>query len=1008
MSDHVNAFVPTTRQWLVAVICLLVLLGAGLYRTHTVLYDHARSMAEHQLQSVATLRSREIQRWLDDRLVFLSEPPDGVMAQNLTRLLKHRDDASANRALQARFRHVHAAIPEIAAIGLYDLAGHPVLGSKDAHSLSDEHHHLETRHVLEQRRAGLIDFHRLDDATGKVVLDILVPLSAGPEEEEGGTGAMVGYALFEIDPTQVLYPMLSRWPVSSSTAESLLARREGTEVVFLNPLLHQAAPPLSLRLPVDTPGLVLGKVLRGEGEVQTGVDYRGEPVLAVVLRNPDTDWLLIAKMDDSEIYRDARREFLWISVVSLLFLAALLALGRVFVTALRARAREARYRILAESGSDMVWLYELAAQRFTYASPSVERLRGYTVAESLQQTMQEVMTPESYRMVAEELPKWLGSFAAGGASDRTRNYQLTQTCKDGTTIETEVVATLIADAQGRPTHIQGISRDISERKRAENELRKLSLAAEQSPVSIVITNLDAEIEYVNEAFVRATGYSREEAHGQNPRILQSGRTPRASYEEMWANLSQGLPWEGELYNRRKDGSEYVELASITPIRQSDGRITHYLAVKEDITERRRVEAALAESEEKFRTIYDTINDALFIHDAVSGRILDVNAKACQMYGCSREQLLALDVGAFSAGTSEHAMKVALERLQQAHEKGWQAFDWLARDSTGRQFWVAVNLQRLQLGGGQRVLAVVRDIDSRKHAEEDLKRALAEAKALNIKLTEAQSQLLQSEKMASIGQLAAGVAHELNNPIGFVSSNLGTLESYLKDIFAITTAYEAAEVSLGDQCPPLEAVKSLKAQKDFDYLKTDIGQLMAESKDGLARVAKIVRDLKDFSRAGDATFHWADLHQGLESTLNIVWNELKYKCTVKKEYGELPQVWCVPSHINQVFMNLLVNAANAIPVKGEITIRTGRQGEEVFVAVSDTGTGIAPEHLNRVFEPFFTTKPVGQGTGLGLSLAYSIVQKHHGRIDVESEVGKGTTFTIWLPIEAKEAEGAETA
>ena len=173
--------------------------------------------------------------------------------------------------------------------------------------------------------------------------------------------------------------------------------------------------------------------------------------------------------------------------------------------------------------------------------------------------------------------------------------------------------------------------------------------------------------------------------------------------------------------------------------------------------------------------------------------------------------------------------------------------------------------------------------------------------------------------------------------------------------------------------------------------------MAESKDGLARVAKIVRDLKDFSRVSDAISAWADLHQGLDATLNIVRNELKYKCTVNRQYGQLPLVWCVLSQLNQVFMNLLVNAAHAIPDKGEITIRTGCQGEEVFVAIADSGVGIPPENLTRIFDPFFTTKPVGKGTGLGLSLAYSIVQKHQGRIEVESKLDKGSTFTVWLPI-----------
>lgn len=253
-------------------------------------------------------------------------------------------------------------------------------------------------------------------------------------------------------------------------------------------------------------------------------------------------------------------------------------------------------------------------------------------------------------------------------------------------------------------------------------------------------------------------------------------------------------------------------------------------------------------------------------------------------------------------------------------------------------------------------------------------------------------------MASIGLLAAGVAHEMNNPIGFVHSNLGTLERYLKDLFEIADAYAEAEMAYGSECPPLERAHRLKADKDYEYLRGDIFALLAESREGLDRVARIVRDLKDFSHAGDTTMHWADLHAGLDSTLNIVWNELKYKCEVRKEYGDLPRVWCAPSQLNQVFMNLLVNAGHAIRDQGVITLRTGRVGEEVFVAVTDTGSGIAPENLKRIFDPFFTTKPVGQGTGLGLSLSYGIVRKHRGRIEVDSTVGVGSTFTVWLPVE----------
>ena len=163
--------------------------------------------------------------------------------------------------------------------------------------------------------------------------------------------------------------------------------------------------------------------------------------------------------------------------------------------------------------------------------------------------------------------------------------------------------------------------------------------------------------------------------------------------------------------------------------------------------------------------------------------------------------------------------------------------------------------------------------------------------------------------------------------------------------------------------------------------------------------KIILDLKEFAHIdGEERWVWADIHQGLNSTLNVVWNELKYKCEVVKEYGNLPKIYCLPSELNQVFMNLLVNAAQAIEVRGKITLSTGQEGDWVWVKVIDTGKGIQAEDMPNLFDPFFTTKPVGEGTGLGLSVSYRIMEKHHGRIEVQSEVGKGTTFVVWLPIQ----------
>ena len=265
------------------------------------------------------------------------------------------------------------------------------------------------------------------------------------------------------------------------------------------------------------------------------------------------------------------------------------------------------------------------------------------------------------------------------------------------------------------------------------------------------------------------------------------------------------------------------------------------------------------------------------------------------------------------------------------------------------------------------------------------------------LENTRQQLLQSEKMASLGQLSAGIAHEINNPVGFVASNLAALERYLDDLFAIIDACAADTGAPAAQ--RLAEVRGLMQRVEYDYVRQDVLDLLAESKDGVERVRQIVADMKGLSHKGASGWQWADLHAGLDSTLNIARNEFKHRCTVVKRYGDLPPIRCIPSQLNQVFMNLVVNAAQAIEGSGEITLTTGRAGmDSICVSVADTGQGISAEGLSHLFEPFYTTKPVGKGTGLGLALSREIVLRHRGHIEVSSEPGKGTVFTLTLPID----------
>ncbi|MGP8473502.1 histidine kinase [Burkholderia sp. PR2] len=297
-----------------------------------------------------------------------------------------------------------------------------------------------------------------------------------------------------------------------------------------------------------------------------------------------------------------------------------------------------------------------------------------------------------------------------------------------------------------------------------------------------------------------------------------------------------------------------------------------------------------------------------------------------------------------------------------------------------------------------------EIDERRAAQSRLEQEKDEQRRLLRALEETHVQLLQSEKLASIGQLAAGVAHEINNPIGFISANLNTLRTWVRSLLAVIAAHDAALTQL--EPATRDALTAMRGEADLDYVRDEIVTLIDESIDGAVRVRRIVQDLRDFSRPGSGEWSVVDIHAGLESTLNVVHNELKYKADIVREYGDVPQVECLPSQLNQVFMNLLVNAAHAIPSRGVITIRTSSDGEQVSIAISDTGTGMTPDVVRRIFDPFFTTKPVGQGTGLGLSVSHGIVERHRGAIDVTSEPGRGTTFCVRLPI--RRAEGSADA
>lgn len=505
-------------------------------------------------------------------------------------------------------------------------------------------------------------------------------------------------------------------------------------------------------------------------------------------------------------------------------------------------------------------------------------------------------------------------------------------------------------------------------------------------------------------------------------------------------LSNTLIWSDEMYRifeidpscrdvcyetflaaAHPDDREFVDLAYTTSVREKitcdirhrllfpDGRVkwvhercvTHYdsggrplrsVGTTQDVTEYQKEKDART----RFAAILEETPNVVGIVDS-AGSTLFFNKSGRKLMGIGEtEDISHLKLADYHPDWA--ARIVQEEGLPTALAQGTWSGETALRSRSGKEIPMlqVILAHKDEDGKADFYAGVMHDISALKAMEAELRRNNDELADINRQLHDAQAQLVQSEKMAAVGMLAAGVAHEINNPIGFVCSNLGALDQYLKDIFEMLELYESAEAGMTEG--KYAEVRDAKRRKDMAFLREDVPMLMKESRDGITRVKMIIQDLKEFSHVDTSgEWQWTDLHRGLDSTLGVVWNEIKYHAEVKKEYGDLPEVECLPSQLNQVFMNLLVNAAHAIEDKGVISISTGVRREEVFIRIADTGKGILPENRKRIFDPFFTTKPVGRGTGLGLSLSFAIMKKHNGRIEVQSDVGKGSTFTLWLPV-----------
>ncbi|MDX1496401.1 MAG: DAHL domain-containing protein [Salinisphaeraceae bacterium] len=304
-------------------------------------------------------------------------------------------------------------------------------------------------------------------------------------------------------------------------------------------------------------------------------------------------------------------------------------------------------------------------------------------------------------------------------------------------------------------------------------------------------------------------------------------------------------------------------------------------------------------------------------------------------------------------------------------------------------------------------------NTNEHLEEMVAERTKDLESTLSELKESQSQLIQSEKMASLGQMVAGVAHEINTPLGYVRSNTEILGSSLAEVEQLTKSYQEVfsalnnpEASEQDIAQAAQDLQSLEQDLQPSDMFEELRQLLVDNDHGLRQITELVGSLKDFSRLDRAKTDQFNVHDGLESTLKIAQNQIKDRITVERQFKDIPTIECSPSQINQVFLNIINNASQAIEGEGTITIATEAAGDHVIVRIRDTGCGMDEETRKRIFDPFYTTKPVGQGTGLGLSIVFRIIEEHGGRINVKSAPGQGTEFVVALPVKQKQSAAQE--
>ena len=639
------------------------------------------------------------------------------------------------------------------------------------------------------------------------------------------------------------------------------------------------------------------------------------------------------------------------------------------------KASEARKTAIMDSALDPMITIDCTGLVMEF-NPAAEKTFGHSREEVFGRELAEIIIPPEFR---EAHRRGLAQVLATGQENVVgRRIETMALRSDGTVFPVELAVSRV-NHEGLPIFTAYL-RDLSERKRTEERLNILSSAVEQSPLSVMITDLESRIEYVNARLTETTGYTLEDLKGKTPAMLVAKDVSPDHFRQVHEALQNGY-WRGITHSQRKNGEVYWEAVSIRSICDKSGKPTHRVAVAEDITSRLEMEQEIA----KLAAIVESA-EAAIISKNLDDRVITWNRGAERMYGYTAEEIL----GQSMAGVIPPDRIEEDEVIRQKVLRGESVSHLETTRITKSGHLIHVLL----------TMSPIRDREGRVVGIGIVAWDVSQVKEL-------ERQLAQAQKLESIGQLAAGIAHEINTPIQYIGDNARFLEDSFRDLVRFATERrEPRDPLQREQNVVAPAPADQIEEGVLDYLQNEVPKAIAQLIEGIEQVAHIVRAMKEFSHPGPVEKLPVDINRSIQSTIIVSRNEWKYFADITTDlHSDLPPVPCVAGELNQVILNLIVNAAHAIADvvkdsgrKGSIHIQTRPIDSAVEIRISDSGSGIPQAIRAKVFDPFFTTKPVGKGTGQGLAIAHSvIVQKHKGVLTFESESGRGTTFIIQLPL-----------